>query len=1019
METTTSPESLADVLSEEELAKEIADLESKLKEYKEALSKKAPASKTAPSAPSVTPVEPPSYDADTESAYDEYSPTDPSYDTEEGYSPEDSYSPDSPDGYYAADSTELRDFRAEALEFINNLSRRDQERAIDRFGGFKPFAALSGVLRLFRLRNQAAALDTVDNRLSAGAIGTTIGRIRGWFDRVGQRSISENEELTLDDNLERAGVFNRNPWWKKCLKIGAKLFGGLGVAGSMVLTGGVGAATALLWAGGTKEAFDSAGQTIEQIGWGRRRAHAELNSQAGVSELVDHLKLRVVDAADPITEEEYITIVKNIVARESELMDTQCQSITGEKKWQAGRSIATSVLTLGTGLFAGVPLGNLNYDTDNTALAESMRAAAGTPGARVMDEAHRGFWNIMHGGQFGYGHENVLSAVKDSINGVTPSGQEYDKIQNIINYLNNTVHGKFGTFGLETTGVYGQTAHELGQGLALADKLKLGSALAYLIAEPLRHIKAKEGDEAYTSYDSPSTGYGSGRDSGPHYGPDDSAYSADDAYESGRDRSSDSDSKEVESGSVEEERMAIDRYIKSLKISAKSEKKYAKEPATKAEAYSKDLDEKLKELPPMKSECKLAICVPAVYSEHETIRGYLDSLLDQQDQDSEALDPNLFEVNVFVNGPAAKVTEIDQTVSIINDFKKEHPELTINVLTGAYDPRKNIGYYRKLVTDSALLRSRERTAQAGSLYLVSHDADIRIRDKNYLSSIITRMDASPDTKVMAGRVDYNEEDKKKYPIVWASRRLWQYLDMFRTESRYGNIPEKAAGANTVIRAESYARAKGYRISDKVAEDLALVEGIIRTNKNLYESNRKEIIKSFPNRVEISPRRDINSIKEGKGLDAGYLDFDNNDTARERTESSDDAVANIQPKNESEFLKQLEVEANAQMNSLFMKVFYDLCDHSPEMIGARESGIKNGDPKLNEIQDRLYDAGIGTKADLRAREIFNKACGYLGIGDMEIQSVPTRSIKYGTKQNKYTVKIKDWSKLRDSLIEKTE
>lgn len=1025
METTKiSPESTTDLLSEDELKKEIEDLKKKLEDLEKALAKKS-TTRTAPPivppATEVTDAYAPETDYDAKDDTEKYTPTHPDHSIDEkSYSPDSSYAPDpayTEEEYYTEDTAEIRDFRAEALTFINELSRRDQDRAVERFGGFRPFSALAGALRLCRLRNQAEALENVDAGLSAGPIGKTIGNIRGWFDRVGQRTISEDAELELDENLERAGVFNRNPWWKKCVKIGAKAIGGLGVAGAMVMTGGVGAATALLWSGGVKEAYDSVGQSIEQIGWGKRRSRAELESQADVSELVDHLKARVIDTEDPMTEEEYITLVENILARESDLMDRQCQNITSERKWQAGRSIASSVLTLGTGIFAGVPMGNINYDTDNTALAESIRTASGTPGAQVMNEAHKGFWNIMHGGQFGYGHENILSAVKDSINGTAPSGQEFDKMQSIINFLNNTIHGKFGTFSLVPTSVYGQAAHKLGQGLALADKLKLGSALLYLIAEPLRHVRGKGSEEIYTSYDPDDHSIYSESYSESEDGPEDSysTASTEDAYK----EPSSPESPEGKEILIVKEKEAIESYLKLLKKDIDAEKKYSKKPKSETEEYVKDLEEKSKDLPPMKPECKVAICVPAVYSEHSTIRGYLESLLGQEGQNSALLNPNSFEVNIFVNGPTSKVTEAEQTVSIIDEFKKEHPEMNINILRGAYEPRKNIGYYRKLVTDSALFRSRGRSAQDGPLYFVSHDADIHIMDKNYISNIIGRMDASPDTKVMAGRVDYSEEDKKKYPILWASRRMWQYLDMFRAEGRYGNIPEKAAGANTVIRAESYAKAKGYRIMNKVAEDLTLVENIIRNNPSLYHTKRNEMIKTLPNRVEISPRRDLNSIEKGKGLDSGYADFETNDSVRDNPLDSDQKVENIRPENEAEFVQQLEVEANAQMNSLFMKVFYDLCDHSPQMIEARTKGLRKGDPKLNAIQDKLYESSVGPEANARARDIFEKACGYLGIGDMDIQSRMVLSKKFGTKQNSYTVKIKDWSKLRDSFIEKAK
>lgn len=429
-------------------------------------------------------------------------------------------------------SPDLPDYKKEALRFINELAKRDQERAIDRYGGFKPFSALSGALRVMsaakvpftKWRPFAGAaklaepLEKIDERVSKGPIGRAIGKIRGWFDRVGQRKTLTEEQIAndqeIDQNLAQVGNFSKNKWWKKPLKVAGKVMGGFGVAGAMVMTGGVGAATALLWAGGLKEGYDGMAQTVEQVGWGRKRAKAELETQTLLSQAVDQLKSRLT-SGEQITADEYARLTEEILQREERLMATQEMNVFGERKGQKIRSVVTSALTVGTGLFAGVPMGKINYDIDNTALAETYRAVSGQPNIQVMEQAHRGFWNILHGGQFGYGHENILSAVKDTINGASPSGAEYNDMQYVINYLTQKAAGNW---SLTTLSPYGQTSHILGQGLALADKLKIGAAGAYLLGETFRHYQGgktatpEKGIAQPTGADKPSTGVESPKD---------------------------------------------------------------------------------------------------------------------------------------------------------------------------------------------------------------------------------------------------------------------------------------------------------------------------------------------------------------------------------------------------------------------------------------------------------------------------------------------------------------------------
>lgn len=903
----------------------------------------------------------------------DYSPEETEYSPTEIYDP--SYSPETPS---YTPSPEVEPFQADFVRRVNEIARRDQERAVERYGGFRPFGALAGFLRLIRLRNQAEAVERVDQNISQGWLGRAVGRIRGWFDKVGHRNVLDDEqvedEAMFEENMQVAGRFERRPWWKKVLKVGAKVLGGFGVAGATILTGGVGAATALLWAGGLKEGYDGVAQTIEHFGWGNRRGAAEIKRQDEMQSKIDNLRQRIINGDPTLTRDVYVAEFTQIYNLERQLMDQEMDNITGERRGQLVRSITTSALTIGTGLLGGVPVGELNYDTDNTAMAETFRQATGQPDLQVMDQSHRGIWNLIHGGQFKYGHANILSAVQDSLNGAVPSGAEYEDMRAIAQFLERQVGGEWPLTDLSP---YGQTAHKLADGFAMADWLKVGSPIPYLIGEGLRHGAHRPWDEAdyYRSL---------GRREEEPYAPySHSAYEHEDSR-----LESSTPPPELPSGpekSMEREKKEVSSYIDRLPPD-----------------YKETIEVFSEALPPMSEKCRAAICVPAAYSEHRVIYGYLESLLNQTDTEGITLDPESFEVNIFVNGPQANEDDIRQTVSEIDRFKSEHPEMKINVISKSYPERQSIGLLRKIVTDATLKRANERSTRSGELYLVSHDADIRVQDKDYIAKIIDRLDSDLGTQILSGEIDYSEEDKNRYPMIWTARRLWQFIDTIRQGENYANTPRKTVGANSIIRSSAYADVDGFRMSDRLAEDIALGNKINR-RFGKKAANGNNTIANFPSRTLISMRRDINSLEQGKPIVGGYENFENNDAVREGIPENN-TPQEITPDKRDVFERYLNRELSAQFNDLFMRNYWQLFNQDPRVMEARRN---NNKAEVDRLAVSLRTSEIGRQALQTTEKIFNKATSYLGT-----------EIRVSISGQRYRVEATNWDRLKEELERKT-
>lgn len=917
-----------------------------------------------------------------------YTPSNPLY--APGYTPE-------PPTYTPTPEV-ARDMRGEFLRLVNGIARQDQERAIERYGGFRPFGALSGFLRLIRLRGSAELVENVDQRISESPLGRTIGRVKSWFDKVGQRNVMEDEQLTdmdrLAENMEEAGRFTRRPWWKRALKIGGKILGGFGVAGATIMTGGVGAATSLLWAGGLKEGYDGVLQGIEQLGWGNRRGALELRRQNEMQGRIDALRQRLTNNPNMLPSE-FAAAVNEIQTTERQLVEQEANNIRGERTGQLVRSLTSSVLTIGTGLLGGVPMGRINYDNDNTKMAEAFRHLRGTPDQGIMNETHRGFWNAINGPQFGYEHNSIAEAIRDTVNGATASGTgEHGYIVNtVIKELKSKVGGDWPLTALSP---YGQTAHQLANGFAAADWLRIAAPAPYLLGEALRHGAHRRNDELENYQNIGRTPEPDHGGYSPYEASRNEHSNASESYGGGASLARGSEPAAIEpftgqlpttpEAGVEREHSTIDDYLGAVPPS------YRREVSRLAEAA-----------PAMDNECRLSVCVPVAYSEHRIIRSYLDSFLAQTDSSGNPINPNLYEVNIFVNGPQTSEDEIQQTVGEIERFKAEHPEIHVNVLSESYAERQPMGFLRKLVTDFSLLRSRRREVQSGELYLVSHDADIRIADPMYLSKIIERLDQDRGTQMLSGEVDYSDEDKKKYPIIWTARRLWQFIDTIRTGSNTANMTRKAVGANSIIRASSYADVKGFRFSDRVAEDLALGEKInSRYGRKSPDGNN--VIANFPYRTIISARRDIQSIENGKPIVQGYDNFESNDEVRGDIPESN-APAEITPDNEPLFLAHLGKEASSQFNSLFAILYWNNFDKDPAIIEERRQTGSISD----ETRRRFFANNYREIMD-QTTAIFNKASGFLGI---ETEIRPSRP---GAMTGE--VKVTNWDKLKQGLEAKT-
>ena len=239
--------------------------------------------------------------------------------------------------------------------------------------------------------NEIVELDEVraEERYGKGLFG----KARQFFRREGKRV----EAQTLDDVAE----WNESPKWRKWAETGLKVAGGAGLATAMVMTGGLGAIlTPILWSLGAREAIDGGLKMIEDMKWGKARTEAELLSQSAQSVKIAQFKEAI--RSGNINETSYLRMMNEIIEADNKVMATQSKNMHGEKVGKAVRGVASTVLTMGAGIFGGIPTGVLNTGV----------MPAGAP----IEAAHRTMWSLTHGASFLYNSAPEMAKVGQHVN---------------------------------------------------------------------------------------------------------------------------------------------------------------------------------------------------------------------------------------------------------------------------------------------------------------------------------------------------------------------------------------------------------------------------------------------------------------------------------------------------------------------------------------------------------------------------------------------------------------------------
>ncbi|MBA3723660.1 MAG: protein kinase [Candidatus Levybacteria bacterium] len=304
--------------------------------------------------------------------------------------------------------------------------------------------------------------------------------------------------------------------------------------------------------------------------------------------------------------------------------------------------------------------------------------------------------------------------------------------------------------------------------------------------------------------------------------------------------------------------------------------------------YKEFLQTSTAAMAPMKEECRVSICLPAM-GEGRIIYDALSQYVTQTDSAGNEVDPDSWEMNVLVNRktgtPAdSTVAEIQRFVQDINDERARTGKklFNINFADVEFDPPKynNVGTARKVATDLTFYRSLQRSKQVGPLYIAPEDADITHADPHLVHTIMTKLDENPQLDIVRGTQDRDPEIIMQNDYLFLRRRLDDFKNIFMTSKDYRSEDTNPnynfrfnrivpSGWNTAFSAEAIALSDGYSDRAKLGENRIMAEKITMLRGDGTRPNL-EVIGRMGTRAESSPRRFIAEVISGQ---PAYESFD--------------------------------------------------------------------------------------------------------------------------------------------------
>ncbi len=363
------------------------------------------------------------------------------------------------------------------------------------------------------------------------------------------------------------------------------------------------------------------------------------------------------------------------------------------------------------------------------------------------------------------------------------------------------------------------------------------------------------------------------------------------------------------------------------------------------ENYLKELSILSKEMGKMSKKNKVSVCIPvAGHQEGDKIYQSLKNYTYQK------ANIDNYEICLFINHPEkdreGKKIKPDKTLKEIERFKKDHPNINLKTIYKAIPNKKaNIGFIRKLLNDTVLLRHHQRGEKVDDLIMISNDADNLGVDPRYIQNFIDRFKKDPKIDGILGQIDWDPEAYTKYPLIHVGTRLDQYYtNIIRNQRKTIN----SSGANFSFKSSIYAGVGGYLDDIPCGEDVVFGKSIAIARGGTYET---QTYGNSASRMFTSARRAINVLKEHhlapiEQWNKGFSAFDDEIRKMDLKDLNDELVDYNNPEYLNKLKEGLEYIINRTLN-----VYESWNKLGKDHFSYKKTINKMGiDYKLNKIGD---------------------------------------------------------------------
>ncbi len=290
--------------------------------------------------------------------------------------------------------------------------------------------------------------------------------------------------------------------------------------------------------------------------------------------------------------------------------------------------------------------------------------------------------------------------------------------------------------------------------------------------------------------------------------------------------------------------------------------------------YRQEIEKFVREVGPMNEKCRVSVCIPvAGHQEGNSIYKTLENYLNQ------TIEKGNFEIVLFVNHPENDVNgnkiRPDNTLEEIERFKKDYPGLNVVTMYKSLPLEEvKIGYIRKLLNDTVLMRHHQRGKSVEDLIIISNNADNKGVAPEYIKNFVNKFDENSNIDSYLGQVDWDPEVYIKNPLAHVGTRLFQYINI-QNRSKGRHI--ESSGCNFALRSSVYAAVGGYDGEATLGEDNELGAAIKYGRKNARVHKGVEYAGARVSRIYSSARRIEYSLKNGlspiEQWDNGFSAFD--------------------------------------------------------------------------------------------------------------------------------------------------